>query len=322
MPVCACRYAVRAYPSAVLAQLRAFLIVMEEGSLNRAAIRLRISQSTLSRQMQALEADIGGALLERTTTGVRPTDAGHALAGSVPRVLAEYDAVIAEARRLARGQRDLIRVGYLGSTAQMFLDPALSVMRRSHPGVKVKLLDLSPGEQIAALRKGELDLALIGQEGALLSTEFYTQKLTTLPLVAVVPADHSLALKRQISLKELRDERFICAAEEDLPGHNRWITQLCRRAGFKPKFVQEAVSVSNMFTLIVSEGAVALVPSYLKHFPVAGIAMVELLDKKATWDFLVVWQRGRTAKPLRELLDALAGVSQRYPVAKRMIDSQ
>jgi DNA-binding transcriptional LysR family regulator len=265
--------------------------------------------------MQALEADIGGALLERTTTGVRPTDAGHALASSVPKVLVEYDAAIAEARRLARGQRDLIRVGYLGSTAQIFLDPALSVMRRIHPEVKVKLLDLSPGEQIAALRKGEIDLALIGQEGALLSTEFYTQKLTTLPLVAVMPADHSLASKRQISLKELRDERFICATEEDLPGHNRWITQLCRRAGFKPKFVQEALSVSNMFTLVVSEGAVALVPSYLKHFPVAGVAMVELLDKKAAWDFLVVWQRGRTAKPLRELLDALAGVSQRYPVS-------
>ena len=313
MSICACRYAVRAYPSAVLAQLRAFLVVMEEGSLNRAAIRLRISQSTLSRQMQALEADIGGALLERTTTGVRPTDAGHALASSLPSVLAGYDAAIAEARRLARGQRDLIRVGYLGSAAQMFLDPALSVMRRSHPEIKVKLLDLSPGEQIAALRKGEIDLALIGQEGALVSTEFYTQKLTTLPLVVVMPADHSLASKKQISLKELRDERFISSTEEDLPGHNRWITQLCRRAGFRPKFVQDAVSVSNLFTLIVSEGAVALVPSYLKHFPVAGVAMVELLDRKATWDFLVVWQRGRTAKSLRELLDALADVSNQLP---------
>ena len=196
MSVCVCRYAVRAYPSAVLAQLRAFLIIMEEGSLNRAAIRLRISQSTLSRQMQALEADIGGALLERTTTGVRPTDAGHALASSLPRVLAGYDAAIAEARRLARGQRDLIRVGYLGSAAQMFLDPALSVMRRSHPEIKVKLLDLSPGEQIAALGKGEIDLALIGQEGALVSTEFYIQKLTTLPLVAVMPADHFVSFEK------------------------------------------------------------------------------------------------------------------------------
>jgi DNA-binding transcriptional LysR family regulator len=313
MSVCGCRYAICAYPGPVLAQLRAFLIILEEGSLNRAAIRLRISQSTLSRQMQALEADVGGALLERTTTGVRPTDAGHALASSLPRVLAGYDTAIAEARRLARGQRDLIRVGYLGSAAQMFLDPALSVMRRSNPEVKVKLLDLSPGEQIAALRKGEIDLALIGQEGALVSTEFYTLKLTTLPLVAVMPADHSLASKKRIYLKQLRDERFISAIEEDLPGHDHWITQLCRRAGFRPKFVQEAVSVSNMFTLIVSEGAVALVPSYLKHFPVAGVAMVELSDKEATWDFLVMWQRGRTAKSLRELLDALADVSRRQP---------
>lgn len=291
---------------AVLAQLRAFLIALEEGSLNRAATRLRMSQSALSRQMQALEAEIGGALLERTTAGIRPTDAGHALANSLPNVLAEYDAAIAEARRLARGQRDLIRVGYLGSAAQMFLDPALSALRRIHPEVKVKLLDLSPGEQIAALRKGEIDLALIGQEGALLSTEFYTCKLTTLPVVAVMPADHRLASRKQISLKELCGERFISSPEEDLPGRDRWITQLCRRAGFRPKFVQDAASLSNMFTLIGSEGAVTIVPAYLKNFPVAGVSMVQLSDTKATWDFLVVWQRGRTAKSLRTLLDALA----------------
>src|ERR1700757_3348796 len=302
MSICACRYAVRAYPSAVLAQLRAFLIIMEEGSLNRAAIRLCISQSTLSRQMQALEADIGGALLERTTTGVRPTDAGHALASSLPRVLAGYDAAIAEARRLARGQRDLIRVGYLGSAAQMFLDPALSVMRRSNPEVKVKLLDLSPAEQIVALRKGEIDLALIGQEGALLSSEFYVRKLATLAVVAVMPADHPSASRERIPLKELRGERFISSPEEDLPGRDRWITQLCRRAGFRPKFVQKAAGVSQMFTLIGSEGAVTLVPAYLKSFPVAGVAMVQLLDLKATWDFLVVWQRGRTPKSVRALL--------------------
>jgi DNA-binding transcriptional LysR family regulator len=290
----------------VLAQLRAFLIALEEGSFNRAALRLRVSQSTLSRQMQVLENEIGGALLERTTAGIRPTDAGYALAASLPRVLADYDAAIEEARRLARGQRDLIRLGYLGSAAQMFLDPALSALRRTHPEVKVKLLDLSPGEQIVALRKGEIDLALIGQEGALLSGEFYIRKLTTLAVVAVMPADHPLASRERVSLKELHGERFISSPEEDLPGRDRWITQLCRRAGFRPKFVQKAGSISNMFTLIGSEGAVTLVPAYLKRFPVASVAMVPLSDTKATWDFLVVWQRGRTGKSLHSLLDALA----------------
>jgi Bacterial regulatory helix-turn-helix protein, lysR family len=70
-----CGYAVYAYAVSVLAQLRAFLVALEEGSLNRAAVRLRMSQSTLTRQMQALESEIEGTLLERTTTGVRPTDA-------------------------------------------------------------------------------------------------------------------------------------------------------------------------------------------------------------------------------------------------------
>jgi DNA-binding transcriptional LysR family regulator len=178
--------------------------------------------------------------MKSATAGVRPTDAGYALATSLPRVLADYDAAIDEARRLARGQRDLIRVGYLGSAAQMFLDPALCALRRTHPEVKVKLLDLSPGEQIVALRKGEIDLALIGQEGALLTSEFYVRKLTTLAVVAVMPADHPLASRERISLKELSGERFISSPEEDLPGRDRWITQLCRRAGFRPKFEQEA----------------------------------------------------------------------------------
>jgi DNA-binding transcriptional LysR family regulator len=83
----------------------------------------------------------------------------------------------------------------------MFLDPALSALRRTHPEVKAKLLDLSPGEQIVALRKGEIDLALIGQEGALLSSEFYVRKLAALAVVTVMPADHSLASRERIPLK-------------------------------------------------------------------------------------------------------------------------
>jgi len=302
----------------MLAQLRVFLVALEEGSLNRAAARLRLSQSALSRQMQALEAEIGGPLLERTTSGVRPTDAGHALAISLPPVLAGYDAAVAEARRLARGQRDLIRIGYLGSAAQTFLDPALLSLRRSHPQVKVKLLDLSPGEQIAALRKGEIDIGLTGQEGALASSEFYTKKLATFPVVAVLAADHPLAAKKKISLKALRAECFLSAPEEDLPGRDRWIIQLCRRAGFRPKFVQQADSLSQMFSMVSGDGAVALVPGYLKNFPAAGVAMVELDDPRATWDFLVVWQRGRLGDSQRALLDALANtVDQVCETVKR-----
>lgn len=286
-------------------RLRMFLVALEEGSLNRAAVRLRMSQPALTRQMQALETEIGGALFERTTSGIRATAAGHALAASLPAALAQIEGVLSEARRLARGQRDLLRVGYLGSATQAFLNPALAELRRSHPTVKVKLLDLSPGEQIAALRKGEIDLAVTGQEGALASSEFYTRKLATMPVVAVLPADHRLAGRKSIPLSELQGESFVGAPEEDMPGRDRWVVQLCRRAGFRPRFSQQGNSVSEMFTLVSGEGMVALAPAYLKTFPAAGVSMVPISDPEATWDFLIVWQRGRTSDSLQALLKAL-----------------
>ncbi|MDD5349446.1 MAG: LysR family transcriptional regulator [Chthoniobacteraceae bacterium] len=290
--------------------IRAFLIVLEEGSLNRAATRLRVSQPALSRQMQALEQEIGGLLLERTSAGVRPTDAGYALAAAMKPVVTQYEAALGRVRTLARGQSDQLRIGYLVSMAQVYINPALAEVRRAHPEVKVTLLDLSPGEQIAALRRGEIDVAVIGQEGTVLGREFYTRKLAALPVLAVLPAGHPLAARETIPLEALRGERFLSAPEADMPGRNRWIAQLCRTAGFRPRFALEAESVAHMLSLILSEGAVTLVPAYMHDFPAAGIAMVPVTDPHARWDFLVVWHRGRTAGPLRVFLDALAAAAK------------
>src|SRR5258708_5233138 len=83
----------------MLEQIRSFLTVVEEGSLHRAAARLRILPSTLSRQMQALEHELGGRLLERMATGVSPTAGGQALAKRMGAVLAAYDLAMSDTRR-------------------------------------------------------------------------------------------------------------------------------------------------------------------------------------------------------------------------------
>ena len=109
----------------MLPQIRAFLIVTEEGSINRAAERLRLSQSALSRQMQALEHEMGGALLERTSNGVTLTPAGLALQTAMGTVLAGYDRAVTDVRRIVRGEKNLIRIGYMASAAKEYLDAAL-----------------------------------------------------------------------------------------------------------------------------------------------------------------------------------------------------
>src|SRR2546423_15282197 len=129
-----CSDAVFASPlKGVIEKLRLFLVVLEEGSLRRAAERLHISQSAITRQLQLLEHDLGGRVLERTSAGVRPTNGGHALVEKAKTLLADYDSTMAEVRRLGRGGSERLRIGYVASAGQGELRPALGRLGRAYP---------------------------------------------------------------------------------------------------------------------------------------------------------------------------------------------
>ena len=296
------------HTGAVLEKLRLFLVVLEEGSLRRAAERLHISQSAITRQLQLLEHDLGGRVLERTSAGVRPTSGGHALAEKARTLLADYDSTMAEVRRLVRGESERLRIGYVASAVQEYLGPALAALRRTHPKVKVKMLDLTPGEQITALRRGEIDLALTSQGTELLSRDFYTHKLATVPSVAILPVNHPLASQQQISISQLKNESFVGAPEGDVPGFNQKIIRFCRKFGkFRPRFVSigKPTSLAEGLAMAGNDEAVSLQPIYISHLRIPNIVMVPIADREATWDLFLVWQRGKVAGPLRALLDAL-----------------
>ncbi len=293
--------------------LRTFLAIVAEGSLNRAALRRQLSQPTLTRQLQALEQEIGGRLLDRGPTGVQLTDAGHMLAHHAPLLLTAVDRALAETRRLVLGQRDELRIGYLLSAAATFIDPALLALRRQHPEVTARLVELSPGEQIAALRRGELEVALVGQEGGVLGREFYTRSLATYPAVAVLPADHPLAGAARLELTALRDALFVACPDAQMPGRNAWVAAQCRRARFHPRFGPVAESLSHLLSLVVSTPAVCLAPAFIRNPPHPGVRFVDLTDRRATWQLLVVWHRGRASAPLNHFLAALASASKNAP---------
>src|SRR5439155_22611482 len=104
--------------SIMLEKLRLFLVVLEEGSLRRAADRLRISQSAITRQMQSLELDLGGRGLVRTSAGLRRTNGGHALAERAKTLLADYDSNMPEVRRLVRGESERLRIASITCVVQ------------------------------------------------------------------------------------------------------------------------------------------------------------------------------------------------------------
>ena len=285
--------------------LRSYFAIAEFGSLSKTAEQLHVSQSTLTRQMQSLETEIGGQLLERSHSGVALTAAGHVLLEGMRPVVARADIVIAEARKLALGQSASLRIGYLMSAAAEYLNPSLAALRRSHPETKVHLVDLSPGEQISALRRGELDVIVLGNLNPAVAREFFVRRITTLPVVVALPEAHALASGDGVALADLRRELFVGANPDHVPAFNSWMIQLCRRAGFRPKIVENADGLTHTLSLLVAENAVTLLPGLVSKAKVPGVTFRPLLSPPAKWELQVAWQRGKITKPVRELVNLL-----------------
>jgi len=120
-----------------------------------------------------------------------------------------------------------------------------------------------------------------------------------------MPQAHALANRDAVRLSELRGQVFVGARDEDLPGYNRWIVQLCRRARFRPNFVDDADSLTHALSLLVAENAVTLLPDLVSKTPAPGVTCRPLDERTARWDLQVAWQRGSMTPPVRALVDAL-----------------
>jgi DNA-binding transcriptional LysR family regulator len=306
MPSKDCGDARSASVSRMLERIRSFLTVVEEGSLHRAAARLHISQPALSRQMQALEHELGGRLLERSATGVTATAGGQALVNRMGAVLASYDLAMSDTRRVLRGEMDQLRIAYLPSAAQQYLSGPLREVRRSHPETVLKLVDLFPGEQIIALRAGEIDIGITNESGESLAGEFYTRKLAEVGSYVALPEQHRLATHDRVRLSDLRGEFFVGGDSQKVPGMDRRLEAYCKKYGkFRPKFHGPAQSLAHGFELIANENAVQILPAFASHHSPPGVVILPLADAEVTWKILVMWRRGRAGGALEALLDAL-----------------
>lgn len=183
-----------------LRQLRAFSTLARTGSFTRAAAELHLSQPALTVQIRELESALGLKLVDRNTRRVRVTGIGRELLPVFERVLGDIRAVAENARELAAGDRGVIQVAALPSLCSRLIPQAIARLKRSHPGVQVKLQDTVALRILAAVRSEEADLG-IGSFGPL-GAEFETTPLIEDRMVAVMPKRHPLAAKASVTMRE------------------------------------------------------------------------------------------------------------------------
>lgn len=144
-----------------LRELSAFVAVVEEGGMSAASRRLRVSQSALSQTVSALERELGVTLVERTSTGVRPTEAGATLLVEAREVLARYQQAVRTMRNYGTETSGIIRLGIPLELAPDVLPAALAKSAAASPHTRVVPEHLSTAAQLAALRNDQLDVGLV-----------------------------------------------------------------------------------------------------------------------------------------------------------------
>jgi DNA-binding transcriptional LysR family regulator len=212
-----------------LRKLRYFVAVADRLHFGRAADELHIAQPVLSRQIRALEEDLGASLFTRDRHGVALTDAGRQLLADVGPLLASAHAVRRRVSAAARGTQRLM----VGFRAGIPVIPAAQAFEARHPDVTVDVQRIEWDDQAPMLLDGRIDVAYVRlpiDETGLRVIPLYTE-----PLMVVLPAGHRLAGKEQVAEADLAGEPLVWHAD---PG-----TQPTRRphpdSGLRARGVEE-----------------------------------------------------------------------------------
>jgi len=238
--------------------LRSFCAVADLLSFIKASRRLNISQPALSAQIQALEADIGVELLQRTRRSVKLTIPGEAFLREAEAILHMVENARLRTQRIAAGEAGHLRIGFVASAALEIVPSIVLAFRRSHPHVTLDLLNIRTTEQIALLEDRKLDAGFLRLPAS--SRELTITPIHTEPFVLVVPKGHRLAKKKPFALEELEHESFVAYARRFAPGfHDRWV-QMFTAVGFSPTIVQETGEMETLLALVGAGVGIAVAP--------------------------------------------------------------
>ena len=286
-----------------LRHLRAFLAVAETRNFTRAAERLHLSQPPLSQHIQTLEAELGVRLFERGRNGASLTAAGQAQLPQAQGILDLVARATQQAQRAGRGEAGSLAVGFAGSMPFSVVMPQLlHDFRAAWPEVELQLREQPSRQQLDDLLAGRLDLGFIRptqhEQGGTLQTRLMLRE----PLLVALHANHPLAGRASLRLRQLRDEPFILYSASMGSGLRELTLALSLKAGFSPRVVQEVHEMPTLISLVSAGIGVGLVAASMQRAQMPYVRYVALDDPGAHSDIVLAWKRDNPATTLRNFL--------------------
>jgi LysR family hca operon transcriptional activator len=245
-----------------LRHLRYFITVAEELSFSKAALKLHTAQPSLSQQIKDLEDDIGVQLFHRTKRKVELTEEGLVFLEQARLTLTQADKAITMARQVAAAKVQYLKIGFVPSAEIRIFPYILPRLRVKLPKLQIRTLNLKESDQIAELKKGDLDIIFINQEFQ--NEVFASQLILKEPLVFMLPKQHPLAQLTEIPVEQLNGLAITVLSQKLSQPLFDTITQYIEQRQIQFQTISEANSIAESIQTVHSGQSCAILPSYMQ----------------------------------------------------------
>ena len=291
-----------------LRHFRYVVAIADEGSVTRAAARLRMQQPPLSQQLRNLERELGFLLFERSKKGVLPTAAGTVFLDDARRLLAEAERAKDRAADAAAGLDGTLAIGFTSSAAMGRIAPEMiAAYRATYPGVRLSLADGNAATLTQAVLQSTIDIAVV-RTPVLSAPELRCDSILQEPMLLAVASSHPIARaasrrQRTLNLRALAGEPFILVRRPGAPGMYANFVAACQAAGFVPRIAHEVESMLTNLLLVAAGVGLTVVPASML----------------GTHGELIAYFRLRAPTPLAAPMTLLSRHDTRNPVVGKFL---
>ncbi|MFI6400893.1 LysR family transcriptional regulator [Streptomyces sp. NPDC050548] len=288
--------------------LRYFVAVAEELHFTRAAEKLYVSQPALSKQIRALERQLGAELFRRDRQGVTLTAAGTALLPYAERVLALWAEGASALAEVSAARRSTLVVGMSTSPGRGGLLPAIrSRFTAACPEADVRLRQVGWDDPTAGLADGVTDVAFVWLPLPDAERHDWTV-VAEEPRLVAFPDSHPLAARAEVDFADLVDEPFLALPPDAGPLRDHWLA-LAERGGRPPRIGAEIASTEETYEALVAGLGICLVAAGNAHLITLGGVTTRPVHGVSPSRYALAWRRENGGRPLvRAYAEACRGV--------------
>ncbi|MBA4353423.1 MAG: LysR family transcriptional regulator [Novosphingobium sp.] len=285
--------------------MAAFLAIADTLNFTRAADRLGVAQSVVSKRLKRLEDQLGAQLVDRTIRSkVQITRIGESYLPEARATLAQLQKAQRIGRNLARGRTGPLRIGYIFSAAMNgTLGAVLCAVKTTLPDIVVDVQMMETPEQFAALEDGRLDLGLVRPRWAFPSS-CTASRVHLEKLVVGLPRHHPLAAQASLAPASLRGERFIIPQFREKVGLTQNLQRLAMAGGFNVGDIVRTADFVTAAVLASSGHGIVLAPASLANIGLSGIEFREIAGFEDRIETILLYRHDAPPQVVETILQA------------------